>query len=93
MSLFLCFIPIVTNTSPFQNPLSDPVTPTVSRRGKEPKSPSTKEPARFVDGATQTESMARKKKSGMRMYCLNDRDGRRVSVRRLEDETVNVDAA
>ena len=67
--------------------------PTASSSGNEPKSSSTKEATRFVDGATQTESMARKKKSGMRTYCRKDNEGRVAVVMWREEEMVKVEAA
>jgi hypothetical protein len=67
---------MVMKTSPFQNPRREPVVPTASRSGYDEKEGSMKEATRLVVGATQTDSSARKKKSGMRTYCLNDRDDR-----------------
>ena len=41
---------------------------------------------RFVEGATQTSNMAKKKKSGIRMYCLKDRDDVLVGLMRAVEE-------
>lgn len=69
-------MPIVIKTSPFQNPRKEPVAPTASINGNVEVEGFTKEETRLVVGVTHTDSSARKKKSGMRIYCLNDRDDR-----------------
>jgi hypothetical protein len=74
LRLFQDLIPTTTNTIPFQKPRKDPVTPTMSIRGYDENEGLIKDATRLVDGATQTSSRARKKKSGMRMYCRNESD-------------------
>jgi len=67
---------MVMKTNPFQNPLKEPEIPTATIRGYEKKVGSIKEATRLVDGATQTERRARKKKSGIKTYWRKERAGR-----------------
>ncbi len=73
-------MPIVMNTRPFQNPRSEPVVPTASNSGNDEKEGLMKEAKRLVVGAAHTDSRPRKRSSGMRTYCRNDRYGRRDDV-------------
>ena len=74
---FLSFIPITMNTTPFQNPLNDPIDPTARYNGNDTKSGLMKLATRFTVGATQIANSRKKNISGMRMYFRNDTGGRR----------------
>lgn len=60
------------NTTPFQNPRSEPIAPTASRSGYDSWPGLMKAEMRLIVGASQVASSAMKNISGMNTYSLND---------------------
>jgi hypothetical protein len=71
-SLLQLFIPIEINTTPFQNPRSDPIAPTATISEYEEWFGWTSAEILLIVGATHVASKTRKKTIGIRIYCLND---------------------